>query len=223
VKTRIILLNVFIIIFSETAYSQDHDFGIWYGVNSEISVKKKLEVDLSAMIRTYHNASEIEEAFFEGGLSYKFNKYFSVAGSYRLTDMREDKTGFYFRHKLFADVKGTYPTKNFTFSARLRLQAMARTYYENEADKQTVYAGRLKLSGMYKIPDFPVNPYISGEIFCPVFGTYSQTVGKERFIAGIEYKIIKKHYIELEYIFERDFIPLTSDISIISVVYTAKF
>jgi len=223
VKNRILLIFILIFLFNKHLYCQIHDFGIWYGVNSELSVKKKLEIDVSAMIRTFEKATKIEQAFLEGGVTYKFNKFFSFGGSYRLTNNIEDDSQFHIRHKLMTDVKGTLPVNDFTFSARIRLQVQSRTYFEPGDDRTPDLTGRIKLKGIYNIPKFPVNPYLSFESFSPIFENSARLLGKERIAAGFEYKIVKNHSIEAEYIFERDFIPRISDISIISVAYNVKF
>jgi hypothetical protein len=106
---------------------------------------------------------------------------------------------------------------------RLRLQVQSRTYYEPGDDNSPDLTGRIKFKGIYNIPKFPVNPYICFESFSPLFENSTRLLGKERFAAGFEYKIVKKHSIEAEYIFERDFLPRLSDISIISITYNVKF
>ena len=223
VKDRIFLLTFVFVIICRSGFSQDHDFGIWYGINTESSITKKLELDVSAMIRTFNNASKIEQSYIEGGLSYKFNKYFLAAGSYRLINTIEDDDLFHLRHKFMSDVKGTLPLKDFTFSLRLRLQIQKRTFYEIGDNKTPETTGRIKLKGVYNIPKFPVNPYISYESFSQMFENSDRLIGKERISVGFEYKIVKNHSVEAEYIFERDFIPRVSDISIIAFSYNIKF
>ena len=88
------------------AYSQEKDFGIWYGISAEHKISKKIEIDLSANIRTFENASKIDEAFLEGGLTYSLNKNLSLAGSYRLIKSLENNDLYYLRHKYFFDLKG---------------------------------------------------------------------------------------------------------------------
>ena len=65
---------LFLIFIPLVAFTQEKDFGIWYGVSAEHNLTKKLEIDLSSNIRTFNNASKIEEAFLEGGITYNFSK-----------------------------------------------------------------------------------------------------------------------------------------------------
>jgi hypothetical protein len=219
-KTLIILL---FLSFPGSVYCQDSDFGLWYEVNAEKSFSKKFEVNGTFMVRTFENASFIDQAYIELGASYSLNKYVGFAASYRIGNYLEDDDMYHFRHKLFADIKGSLPVSNFVFSARLRLQIMAKTYIEDAGDDITVYDGRLKLKGVYKIPDFPVNPYLSFETFSPVFRNEGRLIDKSRSTFGVEYKITKKHLVEIGYVYQRDTYPHLSIMHIISLNYIFKF
>src|SRR5450759_1175193 len=219
-KPCIILFSLFL---SAVAFAQKKDFGIWYGVSAEHKVTKKIEIDFSTNIRTFNNASKIEEAFLEGGLTYNLKKYFAIVGSYRLTENIEDNNSYYFQHKMMLDVKGNLGLGNFSFSGRLRFQTRVKTYIKDENDDHPNYTGRIKLKAVYKTPTFPVNPYIYIESFCPMFSANSGTIGKNRFSAGMEFRITNRQSVELEYIFQRDYQPHLSDINIISINYNIKF
>lgn len=219
-RNKIFTLCFFVLILDQSCFSQNDDFGIWYGLNIESSVNKKLEIDVSAMIRTFDGASKIEQKFLEAGISYKFNKYLSIAASYRIIDKLEDNSELHLRHKSFADVKGTLPVGNFYFSSRFRFQVQKKTFIEKESDKVPDYHGRIKLKLIYKIPQFPVNPYLSVESFVLLFRNSDRLIDKNRLTPGFDYKISKKHSAGIEYIFQRDLLPRISDINIISISYT---
>ena len=206
-----------------SVFSQKKDFGIWYGISAEHKLSKKLEIDLSTNIRTFENASKIEEAFIEGGVTYDLYKYLSIAGSYRLTKSLENNNSYYLRYKYFFDLKGTLPVGVFTLSCRLRYQTLIKNYIQHEVDKYPSYTGRVKLKLVYHTKTFPVNPYIYIESFCPMFSKYSGTIGKNRYSAGLEFKITKRQSAEIEYLFQRDYQPHLSDINIASVNYNIKF
>ena len=214
---------LFLIFIPLVAFTQEKDFGIWYGVSAEHNLTKKLEIDLSSNIRTFNNASKIEEAFLEGGITYNFSKYVSLAGSYRITENIEDNNSYYIRHKVFVDFKGNIPVGNFSFSGHLKLEIRTKTYIKNEDDLYADYTGRIKLKAVYRTPVFPVNPYIYVESFCPMFSDESGTIGKIRYSAGLEFRIVKQQSVELEYIFQRDYLPHLSDMNIVSINYDIKF
>jgi hypothetical protein len=213
---------IFIYFLSFTAFGQDKDFGIWYGISAEHKLNKKLEIDLSTDIRTFNNASKIEEAYLEGGITYSFTKHLAIAGSYRLTDKIENNNSYYYQHKIFLDIKGNVPVGYFSFSGRLRFQTRTKTYIQDDSDNHPDYTGRIKVKAVYKTPVFPINPYVYIESFCPMFSEKTRTIEKNRFAAGLEFSIAKHHSAEIEYIFQRDYLPHLSDINIISVNYTIK-
>lgn len=222
-KIRLLLVLLFAFILLQAGYSQRTDFGIWYGLNANYSITKKIELDLSGSLRTYSDARQFEQYYFEGGISYKFNKYLSASGTYRLTKKIEDNSLFYIRHKLFADIKGTLPAGKLLFSSRLRFQYQSKTFIEDESDKIPDYLLRVKLKALYKFTQFPVNPYLYYEPFFPLFSNSDSFRIKERFCAGFNLKITRKHSVELEYIFERDYEPRLAYLNVISMNYYYKF
>lgn len=221
--TRKWYLVLFSFSLSLVAAAQEKDFGIWYGVSAEHKLTKKIELDLSTNIRTFNNAAKIEEAFLETGASYNFSKSLAISGSYRLTKKIEDNNSYYFQHKVMVDFKGSLPVRDFSFSCRLRFQTRVKMYIKDENDDHPDYTGRIKLKAVYKTPTFPVNPYIYVESFCPMFSDKSGTIEKNRFSAGLEFSIVKQQSAEVEYIFQRDYLPHLSDINIISINYDIKF
>jgi len=217
-----LLTITLLVMFPSLVYSQKKDFGIWYCLDAEIGLNKKLDLDLSGNIRTFKKASEIEEGFGQVGLTYSISKKISLAGSYRLTDKLEDDSSYHLVHKWFADIKGNKELGKFSFSGRFRFQKQKKTYIKKANDLKPDYHGRIKFSTKYKTPSFPINPYISFETFFRLFEATEKRFDKNRFTIGMEYKMKKKHSFELEYIFQRDYLPHLSDISIVSLVYNFK-
>jgi len=207
---------------SAVSFSQDKDFGIWYGVTADHKLKKKLTFEVSAQLRTFNNAKKVDEGFLEGSLSYDFNKYLEVAGSYRVSKSIEDNDSYYFVHKFFADVKGSLPAGKFGLSARLRFQSRQKTFIKDDSDEHPDYTGRVKLKAVFKTPTFPVNPYVYFESFIPVSPQKSRTFEKFRYSAGASFKIAKSHSVDLEYILQRDYLPRLSNLNIISINYNLK-
>jgi hypothetical protein len=222
-KIERLLLFFFLILISAEAYCQDNDFGLWYEVNTEKAFNKKFGIDGTVQVRTFKNGSTIEQAYAEAGVTYDVNKYLGFAGSYRIGNYLDKDDLYHIRHKFFADVKGSLPAGNFNFSLRVRLQLMARINKAEESDNTDEYDGRAKLKVMYKIPRFPVDPYISFETFSPLFSNSDYLVEKSRGTAGIQWKITKKHIIKAEYINQRDKTPHLSVLNIACIGYTFKF
>jgi hypothetical protein len=222
INIRFLLIEIISLI-PATIFGQSDDFGIWYGINTELKLVKKLDLNLSSEIRTFNNATQIDQAFIEGGLVFKFNDFLSSAGSYRFTGKLEDDSRYHIRHKWFAEMKGSLPLNDFTFSARLMLQIMKRTYIEEEDDEIPRYAGRIKFKAAYDIPKFPLNPFLSVETFTPLFEQSETLIDKERFASGFEYKMNKNNVAEISYILERYSLPETILYHVVSLKYKMKF
>jgi hypothetical protein len=219
---RVFFLLLFIHIPIITMAQKD-DMGVWIGVNAEHKLIRNLDAELSASIRSFNHSSQIELMFLEGALKYKLNKYISFAGSYRLISNIENDSRYYYRHKLYLDLKTSVPLKNLTISGRLRLQRATKTYIEDDEDLISKYYGRLKIMVDYDIPSFPLTPNIYIEPFTPLFSNSDFKISKMRFSAGIELKINNKNSLETAYIFQREYKSVISDEHIISVNYKFKY
>jgi len=217
------ILPALVIFLPLELFAQTKDFGIWYGISAEHKFSKKLEMDLSTNLRTFDNASRIDEVFLEGGLGYNFSKYLSVAGAYRITEKLERNDSYYLRHKIFLDFKGTLPVRNFSFSGRFRFQTTSKTYIRDENDNYPYYTGRVKIKTVYKTSTFPIDPYVYAECFLSMFSGNAGEIERMRYSAGLELKIAKRHSFEAEYIYQRDFVPHISDMNILSLNYDLKF
>ncbi len=213
---------LFFLFFPLVTFAQEKDFGIWYGISLRHKVLKNLDVAFSPVLRTFKNASKIDQEFLEAGLEYKFNKHLSTMGSYRLTNSIEDDARFHIQHKLFIDLKGSMALSAFNINCRMRFQSRVKTYIENDKDKIPDYTGRIKLKASFKTPNFPVDPYIYAETFSPLFIKKERVIEKSRLAAGIQLSIANRHSVEVEYIFQRDYLPNISDINVISIVYSIE-
>jgi len=205
------------------AFPQEKDFGVWYNIEAEKEMFNDLGFFLAGALRTYMNASEIEEYFIECMIDYKINNYLSLAGNYRLNNNIEENDKYYPGHRWAADFNATYDIGRFDLSGRSRIQQRNKTYFEDKEDKIPDVHARFRLKARYKIPDFPINPYTSLEFFYPLNKEYERDVEKKRFIAGMEYKISQQHFIEIEYMHQRDYMPELEDDSIIGLTYIFEF
>jgi len=103
------------------------------------------------------------------------------------------------------------------------LMIINRTYVEDEDDARTFSTLRLKLKVDYNINNFPVDPYLGFESFTKIAVDSENIIDKSRFLAGFEYKISKKHSLELEYMLDRDMTPDLSYTHLISATYNLTF
>ena len=222
-KSRTISLLILFILFSKSVLSESTDFGIWYKLDVKYSLTKKLEVDLSPMIRTFRNGSKIENAFLEAGVSYDLLKYLTIAGAYRFNITLENDGALHNRYKWIGDIKGTGEVGRFEFSGRFRFQRQDKTYFEDTNDKIPDYYGRIKIKTEYKTPSFPINPNISFETFSRMFEAVEKRVDKYRIGLGFEYSLNKKNSFEVEYMYEWDYFPQVKRMNLVVLTYDLKF
>lgn len=224
--TTTIKKTVFVLLFallSAFVASQEKDFGLWYNISIGHEFTKKLDVELATTIRTFDNASRIEEGFIEAEIAYKFTKYLSAAASYRLTENIEDDDTYHIRHKWLVGLKGEIDIWDIEVDGRIRYQERYKTFFEDEEDKIPDSHFRFRIKSTYKTPSFPLNPYMAFESFFPVFKESDFLIDKKRFSAGVEYQISKKHAVEAGYLFQRDHHPKLRDDNIITLKYEFKF
>lgn len=221
--TKKILLLIAAFSLATAVFSQKKDFGIYYGIGGEVKLVRKLELDIVANLRTLDNASEIRQAFVESGLTYKFSKFLSFGAGYRFTWFYEDDESYHPRHRWYTDIKGKLPAGDFEISARIRFQQSFLTYFEDESDKDPYNEVRYRIKTLYNIPSFPVNPYLAAEFYMPVSQDYGKTIDTRKYMFGAEYNISKKHSVELEYMYQHDFLPKEKSRNVISVNYYFKF
>jgi hypothetical protein len=220
---RRVLSLIIIILFPLFVHAQTNDFGMWVGVSAEHAFSKKLEVQLSANIRSFKNSTQIDQDFIEGGLQYNLNKTISLAGSYRLVNTIENNMQYHTRQKFFFDLKAAVPTGNLTLTGRLRLQRSTRRYIVNADDLEAKYTGRIKVKADYDFGAFPLDPFIYAEGFFPIIKNNGIEITKSRLSAGTNLKISRKSSVSAEYIFQKDTQPDQVNTDIISVNYSLKF
>jgi len=219
---KLFLILPFLLLAGRIA-AQEKDFGMWYEVNAEKKYNKHFELTGTATIRTFSNASLIDQTFIEIGGNYNLNKYIGFAASYRLGKYLDKDYYYHIRHKWFADLKGTLPIGQLYLSLRARMQLTEHTWTEDATDDKTRYDGRLRLKALYRTSHFPLNPYVSFETFSPMFRSTDSFVTKSRGTAGAEYKFSKHHTLAAEYVYQRDETPDVLIMNIGSVVYTFRF
>lgn len=191
------------VLFAFAAAAQDSDFGIWYSAGAKAGVTQKLDAEIAAELRTFMDAGKVEQGFLEGGVEYNFTDWLSAGPVYRLILALEDDDRYHYEHEFFFDIKSSFDAGSFTFQGRYRFQTRVRTYREWVEDKYPDFTSRLRLKVTLRTKNFPLNPYIYAETFIPMNKEPDSFIDKNRYGAGTEYKISKKHAFDLIYIFQK--------------------
>jgi hypothetical protein len=219
-----IFLAAAILLLSTVIKAQDNKYGIWYGADASYKIVKNLRFELAGCLRTDQNASNVSSFYFDGGLKYKFNKYFSAGAYYRFTETKEKDDFFYARHRWYVDLNGSLPIGRFTLSGRYRFQEQFKMYIKDpDVDEKPVCYNRFKLSLDYDIPKVPLVPSLSAEIYGQTFSSNDIMIEKTRYTGGLKYNISKKHSVGVDYIYLNSKNTKPKEFNVISLYYSFKF
>lgn len=219
---RKILVLSAMTLFAIQLTAQTNNYGIWYEAGADYKIFKGLKAEVSGSLRTDENASHIESFYFQGGLNYKIVDCFSVGAFYRLIEKEEDDNVFHPRHRWFIEMKGELPVNRFTLSARYRFQQQAKTYIKDPEDDQPGYYNRLKLKLDFDVPEIPLEPFISAEVFSQTFASNGIMIEKTRLGGGLSYKVSKKQEVSVEYIYQKSEESKPEKFNIIALSYFIK-
>ncbi|HNW57494.1 MAG TPA: DUF2490 domain-containing protein [Bacteroidales bacterium] len=222
-KIRKIALIATALILSSQIFAQDNKFGIWYGADASKKIAKGLKAEVAGALRTDENGSNIESFYFEGGLNYKFNKFISAGAYYRCIEQKENDGDFYFRHRFYADLKGTVPMGRFTLSARYRFQEQKKTYIKSVDDEDATFYNRFKFELDYNIPRIPLTPSAFVEFSGQAMTSNDIMIEKRRVGGGLKYSITRKQSVSLDYIYLSSKVSNPAYFNVLSLNYSVKF
>jgi hypothetical protein len=218
-----VLLTVLILLPSLIVFSQDKDFGMWFGASAKHEIFRNLDLDVSGSLRTNTNSSIFDQYFIQGTGSYSINRYLSAGISYRLIKKLESNSDYYYRHKYFLNLTATVPAGNLTFFGRAMYQITNKTYVENDNDLIAENTARFRLKSKFKIQQTPLKPYLELETFLLLTENSGFKISKYRFAAGTEVKLSRKSSLDLSYIHEKRNNSSNSVMNIISLGYQFDF
>jgi hypothetical protein len=189
---------------AQDAYSED--FGIWGTVSLEKKLSEKLYVKLEEELRTFDNASRIDQFFTNVGVQYRLNKNIRFALVYRFINKSRDDMSYSKRHRLYVDASYRRKVYNFTFIYRLRTQSQVQDYLSSDDGKYPETFMRHKIDVKYQVKKFI--PYVAAEFFLqlndPRFHEADNQWTRERFYFGLEYELNKRETLGSFFMIQRD-------------------
>lgn len=217
-------LSVFALAFTVStteAQAQSDDFGIWTSVGVEKSFGKKWSVGAESEFRTRNSSRTADRWSFGIDGSYKIIKGLKVDAAYSLLydnnheNISYNEDGSYnnwrpsywgLRHRLSVSLTGSVNAGRFKLSLRERWQytyrpekSTERYDFDNGCREDKTVKGkgknvlRSKLKIEYDIVRCKIDPYADVELF------NAWALQKVRYTVGADWKIKKKHTIELYY------------------------
>jgi hypothetical protein len=192
-----ILLIITSLVLTCSVYAQDGP-STWFELEFSKKIIKDLKLEINPELRLL-NGFEMDSYIFEGGLSYKINKYLGVGGYYRYENEYKYKksTGAYKGQKAYNrwafDAKSGFELSRFDFSFRIRYTYGA-DYDATTDDKASYFRYRAKVD--YDIKGLKFVPYASIELYHDLI---LREINRTRYTAGFTYPINKHHEVGLFY------------------------
>lgn len=202
-SSLVLLTLPVILLFGSPLKGQVKDAGLWTTISFEAKLIKKTSLNISQEFRFNENITELGTAYTDAGLSYKLNKHFQIAASYRFTQKRTSENYYSFRHRIYIDLKYEKKIKPFQVQFRSRFQ-------DQYADKGRASDGgvpefylRNKLGLKWDL-NKPYTPYISVELFSPLNYPRDNAFDNIRTSAGLDYSFSKHHKIDIYYLIQKE-------------------
>ncbi len=179
-----------------SAHAVAQETGEWLGAEVEFDLPKKFSLEASAEARALNTGTvRFYKYLTQFGLNYKISKRFDVGFKYRLEWRLEEDMHHYYRNRMMFDFKFDYPIERFKFDYRARFQRITRTFIDNEFDLIPSYHFRNKFRLSYNVPNNPITPRVSLELFYPLNGYKYHRFEEYRVAAEARYPLTKKQSI----------------------------
>lgn len=187
------------------------EFGSWTTVSVEKELNKKWELGAEAELRTIGGNDVYFVRLMERmsvGLSadYRIMKGWKVGAGYQIMNKLDAKyLNYQWRNRFNLSTSGRLQLNDFTFSLRERIQLTSKDESKRLKDNGTIdtykinpeWKWRNRMQVSYNIPKCKITPTFSVESNFQLNNPDGNTFDKMRYVLSFDYKIKKKHVIEL--------------------------
>ena len=202
----------FFVLLSVEVMAQNQDFGIWTAFKVSKKWDKKVKAFGEIQTRFDQNASSLQNSFIQGGVSYRFTKWYELGGVYRYST-----NGEFDANRLDIDNTFKYKMdKNNALSMRLKYTKSFVTH-KLKGDRF-----RIRFKYSYKV-NKKIIPYAKVQYFYTKTYDFSNWQ-LQRYSLGSELRVAKKNFIDIFFTYQFEFNvanPLTE--YIFGVKYKLKY
>ena len=178
--------------------------GEWLGAELELNLPRKFTFNVSGEARILNNQINLYKYLTQFDLGYELHKRVDLGVSYR-SEWRKEKNGYYYyRDKMFAEVKLNYPVNRFKLKDRIRYQRRTKSYINNDWALIPMHHIRNKFEVSYNIPKNKITPLASFELFFPMNSFNNTVVDEYRIAVDIKYPLSKKQAIKTGILYSRE-------------------
>jgi len=188
--------SIFILTSGNLFAQHQKDAAMWLSVNIEKKINKRFSVNFIHQTSLNQNLNEVGYLYYDLGLSYKLNKYFTIACNYRLSELRNLENFYSETQRFYSDLTFSKGFGKFYLQIRTRFQTQVYGLNYQDFYKPNRDFSRNKISLRYNINRI-YSTFISAEQFYR-FNKINNTQAY-RFAAGLTYKFNLKHRIDVYY------------------------
>jgi hypothetical protein len=195
--------SILFVIFATVSYAQINDAGLWINIGIEKKITQAWSLEYEHSTRLNENISEAGSIINEIGVNYRLNKQSQLSLFYRLNIQRQLNNMYVPVNRFYLDFSHRIKPGTIVITGRLRFQHQQKNSLFYDFDGSTTNTVRPKISLKYPVANF--SPYLSGEVYVPIFHNEYKPIDKIRVEAGLEYDISKQQSVDLGYLIQREF------------------
>ena len=223
--TCIILCHFLLSAQDEMIQANNQSFQSWNAFQIQYSPIDKLSLDIETQLRLKSMGDTYKMSFIQLEAQYEPQPYIEVGVGYRNFD-RLDDIGKQQGHEKFNRFYGYVQAKKSfeRFDIRFRLQHQVRNQLDNSESPKNNSRWRYKLSSIYNIPNWALDPRLSIEFFMLDEFYSKEAYDKYRLSLGTKKRFSKSRALSFKYLFEKNIgINGSKPFHILSLRYEYRF
>ena len=223
--TCIILFHFLLSAQDEMIQANNKSFQSWNALQIQYSPIDKLSLDIETQLRLKSMGDTYNMSFIQLEAQYEPQPYIEVGVGYRNFD-RLDDIGKQQGHEKFNRFYGYVQAKKSfeRFDIRFRLQHQVRNQLDNSESPKNNSRWRYKLSSIYNIPNWALDPRLSIEFFMLDEFYSKEAYDKYRLSLGTKKRFSKSRALSFKYLFEKNIgINGSKPFHILSLRYEYRF
>ena len=200
-------------------------FESWNALQIQYSPTDKLSLDIETQLRLKSMGDTYNMSFIQLEAQYEPQPYVEVGVGFRNFD-RLDDIGKQQGHEKFNRFYGYVQAKKSfeRFDIRFRLQHQVRNQLDNSESPKNNSRWRYKLSSIYNIPNWALDPRLSIEFFMLDEFYSKEAYDKYRLSLGTKKRFSKSRALSFKYLFEKNIgINGSKPFHILSLRYEYRF
>ena len=223
--TCIILFHFLLSAQDEMIQANNQSFESWNALQIQYSPIDKLSLDIETQLRLKSMGDTYNMSFIQLEAQYEPQPYIEVGVGYRNFD-RLDDIGKQQGHEKFNRFYGYVQAKKSfeRLDIRFRLQHQVRNQLDNSESPKNNSRWRYKLSSIYNIPNWALDPRVSIEFFMLDEFYSKEAYDKYRLSLGTKKRFSKSRALSFKYLFEKNIgINGSKPFHILSLRYEYRF